>query len=163
MSQKSKFSQSIGDLIVATLLSNKNSAQFRKILYEREFARYKKESIRMTFSRLHKKGYLENNKGNWSLTKKGKMNNSKNILFSFIPSPFKKNQQPNIIVSFDITEADRVKRNWLRNQLKVFNYKMLQQSLWLGPGPLPPEFLKRLYNLGIRENIKIFRIKEKDI
>jgi hypothetical protein len=38
---------------------------------------------------------------------------------------------------------------------------MLQQSLWLGPGPLPQEFLKRLNELGIRENIKIFPIKKK--
>ena len=28
---------------------------------------------------------------------------------------------------------------------------MLQQSLWLGPGPLTPEFLERLIDLDIRK------------
>ena len=72
MSYKSKFSPSIGDLIVATIMSHKNSAQFHKILREREFARYKEKSVRITLSRLRKRGYLNNDRGNWSLTKKGK-------------------------------------------------------------------------------------------
>ena len=49
-------------------------------------------------------------------------------------------------------------RRWLRNQIKIFGYKMLQQSLWLGPGPLPPAFLKRLEDLKIRKNVKTFKI-----
>jgi len=163
MSYKSKFSPSIGDLLIATITSHRSSAQFHKILREREFARYKEKSVRMTLSRLHKKGYLNNKKGNWSLTQKGRTYNNRNLLFSYIPSPFDKNQQSNTIISFDIAEADRVKRNWLRNQIKIFGYKMLQQSLWLGPGPLTQEFFKRLTDLDIRKNIKIFTINKKNI
>ena len=163
MTYKPKISQSIGDIIIATIMSNKNIAEFHKIINQREFSRFKKESVRMTLSRLHKNGYLDNTENGWSITKKGKAYGNRNMLFSFILSPFDKNKQSNTIVSFDITETNRIKRNWLRNQLKVFTYKMLQQSLWIGPGPLPQEFLKRLNELDIRENIKIFTISKKEI
>ncbi len=162
MPYKQNFSPSIGDLLVATITSHRSSASFYKILREREFARYKERSVRVALSRLNKRGYLNNKKGNWSLTKKGKVYNNKNLLFSYIPSPFNKNQQPNTIISFDITEADRIKRNWLRNQIKIFGYKMLQQSLWLGYGPLPADFLKRLTDLDIRKNVKIFTVRKKN-
>ena len=48
--------------------------------------------------------------------------------------------------------------DWLRNQLKIFGYKMLQQSLWQGPGPLPIEFRKRLDDFGIKKNVKTFKM-----
>lgn len=161
MSYRQKFSPSIGDLIIATIMSYRSSVQFHKIIQEREFARHKERSVRMTFSRLHQKGYLINTKGKWSLSKKGKLYNNKNLLFSYISSTYDKNQPSNTIISFDIPETNRIKRNWLRNQIKIFGYEMLQQSLWLGPGPLTSEFLKRLDDLEIRKNIKIFTINRK--
>lgn len=162
MSKGTDFKESIGDLIVAMLLSNKNSCRFRKIIREREFARYKKESIQVSLSRLNKKGYLDNSPSGWSLTKKGKLLANKTLLFSYIPSPFNKNPPSNTIISFDIPGPKRLTRDWLRNQIKIFGYKMLQQSLWLGPGPFPNDFLKRLNDLEIRDNIKIFPIKKKE-
>ena len=163
MSYKKENPPSIGDLIVTTLMSHRSSASFHKILREREFARYKEKSVQMTLSRLRKRGYLDNNEGSWFLTPKGKSYGNNTYLFSYIASPFNKNQQASTIVSFDISEADRAKRNWLRNQIKIFGYKMLQQSLWLGPGPLPADFLKRLGELDIRKNVKIFSVKKKNI
>jgi len=62
----------------------------------------------------------------------------------------------------DIPEQNRILRNWLRNQIKIFGYKMLQQSLWIGPSPLPPPFLKRLEDLNIRKNVKTFKITKKN-
>lgn len=158
MNKKQNFKDSIGDLLIAMLLSNKSSYQFYKIIREREFARYKKESVRVALSRLHQKGYLDNKDRNWSLTTKGINYANKNILLSYFPSPFKKENINNTIVSFDISGPQRHIRDWLRNQLKIFGYKMLQQSLWFGPGPLPKDFLKRLRDLKIKEGIKIFNI-----
>ena len=80
---------------------------------------------------------------------------------AYITSPFNSKSQKNTIVSFDISEGDRKTRNWVRNQLKIFNYEMLQQSLWFGPGPLPREFLTRLTDLRIRKNVKIFNTKQR--
>jgi|ERR1035437_3773837 phenylacetic acid degradation operon negative regulatory protein len=149
-------SPSIGDLLIATLCSARSTRRFYAIIREREFNRYKENSVRVSLSRLHKKGYLTNLSRSWSLTKKGKLYARDIRLFSYLPSPFEKNSAENTIVSFDIPEPDRFVRNWLRNQIKIFGYKMLQQSLWIGPGPLPSSFLVRLKELKIREKVKIF-------
>ena len=153
----------IGDLLIATLLSNRNIKTFRSILKKREFERFGKESVAVSLSRLHKKGYLKRTEDGWSLTQKGILRNKKTYLISYISSHFKENSPVNTIISFDIPGPYRSTRDWLRNQIKIFNYKMLQQSLWIGPGPLPSIFLKRLEELKIRKNIKIFSIKKKEI
>lgn len=162
MRNKPKFKESIGDIVVAMLLSNKNSCRFRQIIRERKLARYKKESVQVALSRLHRNGYLNKSPSGWKLTSNGKLYTKKTILFSYITSPFNKDSTSNTIISFDIPGPKRLTRDWLRNQIKIFGYKMLQQSLWLGPGPLPTDFIKRLSELGIRENVKIFPIKKKD-
>lgn len=153
----------IGDLLIATLLSNRNVKTFRSILRERKFERFKKESISVSLSRLNKKGYLKKNENGWSLTKTGISLSKKTYLVSYIFSPFKENSPVNTIISFDIPGPQRSTRDWLRNQIKIFNYKMLQQSLWIGPGPFPSAFFKRLEELKIRKNVKIFSIKKKEI
>src|SRR3989344_2552760 len=142
----SRYLESLTDLLIATLASGRNTRLFDKILHEREFKRYKKESVGVALSRLHKKGYVENSSSGWSITEKGKKYFKSNRLLSYIASPFEKN---------------RIIRSWLRNQIKIFNYRMLQQSLWIGPGPLPLSFFKRLEDLNIRKNIKTFKISRK--
>jgi len=64
-----------------------------------------------------------------------------------------------VMVLFDIPEKKRKTRHWLRSQLKLWNFEMLQQSVWLGKGPLPKEFISRLDLLGIGKCVKIFRIQ----
>jgi DNA-binding transcriptional regulator PaaX len=152
--------QTIGDLLIAFLSSGRNPVAFRQILRKRELNRYKKESIKVSLSRLNQKGYVTHSNGGWELSKNGKLYLRKYYLFSYIPSPFNSKSLSNTIISFDIPGPDRERRDWLRNQLKIFNYKMLQQSLWIGPGPLPPLFLNRLDVLKIRENIKFFKIQK---
>ncbi len=143
---------------MATLGSARSTRRFYSIIRERKLRRYKKESIKVTLSRLHSRGYVENSALGWSITRKGKKH-IKNIRWlSYIVSPFTNNTSVNMIISFDIPEKDRHIRHWLRNQIKIFGYKMLQQSLWIGPGPLPPSFLKRLEDLNIGKNVKTFKI-----
>ena len=158
----SRYLGSLTDLLIATLASGRNTRLFHKILREREFKRYKKESVRVALSRLHKKGYVENLSLGWSATRKGREYLKRTRLLGYIASPFKENQSVHTIISFDIPEKNRFIRHWLRNQIKIFGYKMLQQSLWIGPGPLPSSFLKRLENLNIRKNIKTFKITKKN-
>jgi DNA-binding transcriptional regulator PaaX len=155
-------SPSITNLLVATLTSGKNTRSFYKILHEREFKKYKTESIKVALSRLHKKGYVDNSPLGWSMSKKGIRRLKETNLLSYISSPFKKDSAPSMIVSFDIPEKDRFVRHWLRSQLKIFGYKMLQQSLWLGPSPLPLSFIKRLEDLNIRKNVKTFKITKQN-
>lgn len=155
-------SPSIGDLLIATLCCARNTRRFHSIIRERKFNRYKKESVRVALSRLHTKGYVNSSALGWSITKKGKRHSQKTYLLSYIVSPFAENPSSSMIISFDIPEKDRFARHWLRNQIKIFGYKMLQQSLWIGPGPLPLSFLKRLDDLSIRKNIKTFKITKKN-
>lgn len=151
---------SITDLVLATLLSSRNTYLFRKILRERQFKRLKKESVKMAFTRLHQKDLIKRVEKGWVITPEGKKYLEESRLMGYIPSPFTSESEKHItIISFDIPEKNRKVRNWLRNQLKIFGYKMLQQSLWIGPGPLPQKFFQRLEKLNIRKNIKTFRIK----
>lgn len=149
---------SIGDLLIATLCSARNTHKFHSIIHKREFNRYNKESVRVALSKLHNKGYVDNSILGWSITKKGKKYSQNVKPLSYIASTFTENSQPSMIISFDIPENKRAVRHWLRNQIKIFGYKMLQQSLWIGPSPLPPVFLKRLEDLNIRKNVKTFKI-----
>lgn len=159
-------SPSIGDLLLATLFSGRSTRRFYSIIRKREFNRYNKESVRVALSRLHVREYANNSALGWSITKKGKrylkIRSQETHLLEYIVSPFKEGSPHSMIVSFDIPEKDRKIRHWLRNQLKIFGYKMLQQSLWLGPSPLPSAFLKRLEDLKIRKNIKTFKITKRN-
>ncbi len=159
--QLNNMSNSIGDFLIAMLLSGKSMKNFHAIIKEREMKRYNKGSIRVALGRLHKNGYLDKSPDGWTITKKGRMYSERKFLLNYLPSPFKVKSPSNTIISFDIPGTKRTLRDWLRNQIKIYGYKMIHQSLWLGPGPLPQEFLRKLVQLKIRENIKIFNIKTK--
>lgn len=161
MAKRYSSEPSIADLLLAMLASGRSIRRYRAILRELEFERYKENSVRVTLTRLRKNKYANHSSAGWYLTTAGKRHARKIRLFNYLPSPFAKNSPDTTIVAFDIPEPDRAIRNWLRNQIKIFGYKMLQQSLWLGPGPLPAPFLKRLEELKIRNKVKIFSRVEK--
>ncbi len=150
------------DLVIATLCSCRSTRIFHQILRERTEARYKRASVDSTVSRLIKNKLVEKTSTGWKLTDKGHLAQQKNRFLDYIQSPFKKDSPKNTLVAFDIPEKNRLKRTWVRNQLKIFNYTMMQRSLWLGPGPLPKEFTKRLNSLKIKEYVKTFEILPKD-
>ncbi len=152
----------ISDTIIAMLCSSRSTKTFYKILREREIKKHNESSVKMAFSRLQKRNLIVNKNDLWGLTKKGaEYYKKRKSIFSFIDSPFHETSPKSMIIAFDIPEADRHKRLWLRNQLKIFRYTKLQQSLWIGPGPLPESFYGMLKGLGIREHIKTFSIKPK--
>jgi DNA-binding transcriptional regulator PaaX len=151
---------SLSSFLIAFLSSSKNSVRFYQIMREKEFSKYNENSVRVALSRLSKNKYIQNDSSGWFITSRGSNFLNDSSLHYYIKSPFKKELVKNTIVAFDISEKDRKVRMWLRNQLKIFDYVILQKSLWFGPGPLPKEFIKRLVDLGIRENVKIFTIRE---
>jgi len=150
------YGPSISDLLIATLASGRSARRFHAILREREFKKHKENSVQVTLSRLRKKKYVNHSSSGWSLTKTGRYHGKQKRLLEYLPSPFGENSPDTTIISFDIPESNRAIRNWLRNQIKIFGYKMLQQSLWIGPGPLFVSFLNRLEELKIRKCVKIF-------
>ncbi len=146
----------LGDYIIAFLSSARSTRVFHRILREKRIKRYKTGSVYAELSRLKKKQLINQNNKGWFLTEKGKIYKKPYSPLEYISSPFTKESPKNIIVSFDIPETKRHARRWLRNQLKIFGYTMLQRSLWKGPGPLPKECLSRIQKLGIKDSVKFF-------
>ena len=88
--------------------------------------------------------------------------NKKNIskreyLRSFI-CDFKKDTPKNLLLIYDIPEKQKKERDWFRRQLKNFDFFMIQKSVWVGPSPLPVEFLDYLKRIGLQKEFKTFKL-----
>jgi DNA-binding transcriptional regulator PaaX len=118
-----------------------------------------KNSFDCTVRRLRRQGYITNEEGVWKITSNGKKLVKEKItpLQSF-DSPFSNQSKRNLLLIFDIPEPQKVKRDWLRFQLKKFNYKMVQRSVWVGPSPLPREFTNYLKEIKIEKCIKTYKL-----
>ena len=72
--------------------------------------------------------------------------------------PLKDNK---VLVIFDIPETKRKVRTWIRNQIKEWDFEMVQKSVWIGYGPLPKEFTERLKSLKVNDGVKMYNLKRK--
>lgn len=148
---------SFGDFIISHLLSFHSLKIERKILYElvKERRKVNRQSFNNNLYRLKKRGLLEFGSDKNIIINKGNL--KQHTLFSKIKE--KPIGDTKVMVLFDIPEKQRKTRNWLRLQLKMWDFKLLQQSVWLGKGPLPKEFTDRLHLLGIYECVKILKVQ----
>ncbi len=62
------------------------------------------------------------------------------------------------IVTFDIPEKEKRKREWLRAVLKRLGYKAIQRSVLLGKTKIPQSLLDDLLRLRMVEYVEIFEI-----
>ena len=76
---------------------------------------------------------------------------------SFISS-FKRDAPKNLLLIYDIPEGRKKERDWFRRQLIKFRYIMIQKSVWVGPSPLPKDFLSYLKEIKIKDNFKTFKL-----
>ena len=79
---------------------------------------------------------------------------------SYLPKPVYK-LKPGvrvIIVAFDVPEKKRRKRDWLRKTLKSIGMRLIQQSVWVGRGILPPEFLEDIEKMELMSFVEIFEV-----
>ena len=136
---------------------------YDELSYKREKkkeAKINKRSFRTLLSRLKTEGYIKSDKGFWLITKKGiKKFKNKNKFTDYHRYQKAKNSTNKIIISFDIPESLRARRTWLRKALLSLDFIMLQQSVWLGPYPLPGEFIDDLKIKEIDGYIKFFAVK----
>lgn len=65
------------------------------------------------------------------------------------------------IISFDVPEKERWKRDYFRSQLIFCDYKMLQRSVWIGKRPLPEIIFKEIKKMSMRGYVHIFEISHK--
>ncbi len=62
------------------------------------------------------------------------------------------------IISYDIPESEKRKRNWIRTVLSRHKFQMLHKSIWVGLIKLPEEFLKDITELKILPFVEIFSV-----
>ncbi|MFA7000043.1 MAG: CRISPR-associated endonuclease Cas2 [Candidatus Paceibacterota bacterium] len=122
---------------------------------------YKKQSINNAIYRLSKNGYITKENDSFLILPKGRkyIENRKVRMVTF-ESPFKKESPKNLLVMFDIPESKKAEREWFRFQLRQFGYKMIQRSVWVGPSPLPKEFLDYVKSLNLKNCIKTFKLEK---
>ncbi len=120
---------------------------------------YKKQSISNSIYRLKQQGYISYERDCIILLPKGRkyVENKKARLMTF-DSPFKKGASKDLLVMFDIPEDMKAEREWFRFQLRLYGYKMIQRSVWVGPSPLPKEFLDYVKSLKLKDCIKTFKL-----
>lgn len=123
-----------------------------------KFKNHSYGSLRGTMSYLLKEGFVKDCDG-LRITPKGKNYINKKIdslkQFDF---QFSKDAPKNLILMFDVPEPKKAEREWLRFHLKKFKYIMIQKSVWVGPSPLPKEFLDYIETIGLKENLKTFKL-----
>lgn len=76
---------------------------------------------------------------------------------SFLSS-FKKYAPKNLIVMYDIPHTLKKERDWFRRHLIKFGYIIIQKSVWVGPSPLPKDFLIYLKEIKIGDSFKTFKL-----
>lgn len=75
-------------------------------------------------------------------------------------SPFKNNSAKNLIVMYDIPSDRKKERDWFRRHLVKFGYIMIQKSVWVGPSPLPKDFLSYVKEINIKDHLKTFKLEK---
>ncbi len=83
---------------------------------------------------------------------------TKRIYSQSFLSPFDKKAPKNLIVMYDIPNIQKKERDWFRRSLIKFGYIMIQKSVWVGPSPLPKEFLDYLKKIKIGDKFKTFKL-----
>ena len=128
---------------------------------EHAFSRNQKETISGTLSRLQRNGFVERKgakkKALWGLTRKGKLYLEEN---ADILTDLPKEDGLTRIITFDIPEKERNKRNWLRVHLTACGYRMLHKSVWIGKRHLPKDVVKKLGELHLLPYIHIITIEK---
>jgi len=123
------------------------------------FKNYKRNSVNTALSRLKKKRYITFEGSCLKLSGGGKRYVAqRKARLQIFKSPFNKESSRILLVIFDIPEVRKAEREWFRFHLKKFNYIMIQRSVWVGPFPLPEEFLSYLKHIKLLNCIKTFRL-----
>ncbi len=109
---------------------------------------------------LKKKGLIKKGKeGEYFITNKGVdfFESGKSILKDMLLKP-NTNSSKNLIVMYDIPQDQKKEREWFRRHLKKLNFEMIQKSVWVGPSPIPKDFLEYVEEIGIKDNFKTFKL-----
>ena len=127
-----------------------------------DFKFYKYQTMANNLSSLKKRGFIKEVNGVWLITYKGEdflQKKERSILKKFTTNKTKTDPK-DLLLFYDIPQGRTTLRNWLRRELISFHFEMIQRSVWVGPSPLPREFLVYIGSLGLTKNIKTFKLKK---
>lgn len=117
---------------------------------------------------LHKQGLVEKNKKDnrlfWTITKLGQeklkhLQNQGNLLPPKINYQTRQEKTAKLVI-FDIPEKYKHKRIWLREQLIMLDFSLLQKSVWMGRNKISEELIKNLHDLNLLPYVHIFAVKD---
>ncbi len=145
------------DEIANNPLSYKNLRGYLRNLPR--FKNYKLKSIDNALYLIRKDAFIKQELRGWIVTQAGKnyIKRKQDSLEQFVFN-FSKDTPKDLLVMFDIPQEKKGEREWFRWQLKQADYVMIQKSVWVGPSPLPKEFLKYLETIGLKDLIKTFKL-----
>jgi len=125
------------------------------------FKQYSSKSVRATIDRLKRKGVIEKELTGIVLSKYGKEYVRRKIdSLKQFDRPENISKDKNLLVMFDIPVEKKGEREWFRWHLKKFGYIMIQHSVWVGPSPLPKEFLDYVKSIKLDKCIKTFKLEK---
>ena len=153
-------------LILQYLSENKNKQVIRHagihlgFLGLPNFKYYKYQTLANRCSDLKSRGYVKEINGSYLITYKGEeyLNKKENNDFKKFISEKKETDPKDLLILYDIPQNQTSARNWFRRELKKFNFVMIQRSVWVGPSPLPSDFLKYVKEIKIEDNFKTFKL-----
>ena len=64
------------------------------------------------------------------------------------------------ILIFDIPEEEKTTRNYLRDQLKKYDFRMLQLSVWITPFPVSEEIMQIVDEIGAKYYVRFMVVNE---
>lgn len=170
-----RFAYSTADFVDDFLASSKSNylpLRNTAIKYHRTLAEdlieelHDRQRFYNLIARLQKDGLIQKAEKSrnaiWRITKRGKekLQELKNNIFLLKP-PIKYKAEPSrelIIVSFDIPEEDRHKRDWLRSVLKNLGLQMLQKSVWIGKIKISEALLEDFKKVRVLDCLEIFSV-----
>ena len=89
---------------------------------------------------------------------KGKTNTSTRQYLCSFNSTLDRDMPKNLLLIYDIPEVKKKERDWFRRQLKNFDFIMIQRSVWVGPSPLPADFLLYLKSIDLQKEFKTCKL-----
>jgi DNA-binding transcriptional regulator PaaX len=124
-----------------------------------KFKNYSKRTLRSTIDRLAREEMIRRELNGFILTANGRkyLKIKEDSLKSF-QKKIGTNPVRNLLVMFDIPVHRKAEREWFRLHLKKFGYAMIQQSVWVGPSPLPKDFLFYLEEIKLKNCVKTFKL-----
>ena len=127
----------------------------------RDLEREEQQVFYTLLNKLKREGFVSKNQSKkgtlWRATEKGLK--KLKILFGNKRLQYKvENEKKLKIITFDIPELLKKKRDWLREILRFLEFRLLHKSVWIGTSKIPEDFLLDLRDNGLLEHVHILEI-----